>query len=273
MKSVSVNGFDMHYVEHGEGPPVVFVHGSLSDHRAWGKIPVIMGNDHRTLAPDLRYCGIADWPDSGERYSIQTHADDVAAFIRTQTSDSVALVGWSLGGSVSLVMAAQNPGLAGRMFLYEPSLYTFLEGDQLKSVMEGRAAASAGVTPHAQKGDFSNALRAAVDGLNGKAGFFDALSPTIQSMFFDNVRTMPLTAKMPPAPRITAADLGTIDIPVEICFGSDTRSYFQTIALTAAELMPRAKARSIRDAVHLWPSLEPDGFSTLLHEFLAGGQE
>ena len=75
MKSVSVNGFDMSYVEHGEGPPVVFVHGSLNDHRAWGDIPAIIGTDHRALTLNLRYCGTAAWPDGGEHYSIQTHAD------------------------------------------------------------------------------------------------------------------------------------------------------------------------------------------------------
>ncbi|MBT6273911.1 MAG: hypothetical protein HOI95_07240 [Chromatiales bacterium] len=134
----------------------------------------------------------------------------------------------------------------------------------MKSVTEDRDAAFGGAAPFAQKGDFAGALRAALDGVHDKPGFFDSLPHAIRTMCSDNVRTMPLSA----APLITPADLRAIAIPVEICFGSDTRSFFKTIARTAAELLPAAKARSVEGAFHLWPALEDQGFSSLLREFL-----
>lgn len=34
-RTIEVNGAELHYVDHGQGDPVLFVHGSVSDYRSW----------------------------------------------------------------------------------------------------------------------------------------------------------------------------------------------------------------------------------------------
>lgn len=50
-----VNGVDIEYVEQGEGPPLVFVHGYISDHRVWDDQIRLFSRHHKVIAPSQRY--------------------------------------------------------------------------------------------------------------------------------------------------------------------------------------------------------------------------
>jgi pimeloyl-ACP methyl ester carboxylesterase len=86
LRSISLNGIEVRYVEVGAGEPVVLIHGAISDHRTWQPHREELGRHVRAIMPDLRYCGAGAWTDDGEHYSVQTHADDVAALIREITA-------------------------------------------------------------------------------------------------------------------------------------------------------------------------------------------
>ena len=63
---IEVNGIPMSYVDDGSGEPVVFVHGAVSDPRAWEPIRAAIADKHRFIAPTLRYFGANEWLDKGE---------------------------------------------------------------------------------------------------------------------------------------------------------------------------------------------------------------
>ena len=126
-RSATLNGTEIRFAEIGTGDPVVLIHGAITDHRSWQPHRAELGQHVRAIMPDLRYCGTGPWEDAGGRYSVQTHADDVAALIRELTDEPVMLVGWSHGGAVAFTVAVQNPDLVKGMVLYEPSLDTYLE--------------------------------------------------------------------------------------------------------------------------------------------------
>lgn len=67
-----VNGVDIEYVEQGEGPPLVFVHGYISDHRVWDDQIRLFSRHHKVIAPSQRYFGTRQWRDRGERFSPST---------------------------------------------------------------------------------------------------------------------------------------------------------------------------------------------------------
>ena len=108
VKHASVNGVDLVYLEQGQGAPVVFVHGAFSDHRAWEGQREAVAQRHRYIALTQRYFGTAPWPDSGEKYSLATHADDLAVFIRELKAGPVRVVGWSYGGAIAQPVPAEN---------------------------------------------------------------------------------------------------------------------------------------------------------------------
>lgn len=270
LKSVRVNGYDMRHVETGEGEPVVFVHGTISDHRVWDEHLPVIGQSYRAIAPDLRYWGTAPWPDEGGNYSIQTHADDLAAFIRALSDEPATLVGWSHGGTVSLVTAAEHPDLVRRMFHYEASLPTILtDPADIKAATDSRAATFGGAMALVEKGELEAAVRTGLESASKSPGLVARMAPAAQAMFYENARSMPLMAATPPPPNITADDLRGLEMPAAFLAGGNGQEFHKIITRTAAALMPRAELQTIDDAVHAWPMLEPGEFCRRLLDFIA----
>jgi pimeloyl-ACP methyl ester carboxylesterase len=54
MQTLSVNGYDMAYLELGQGPRLVCVHGSLCDFRTWSALLGQLTQKHRVIAVSLR---------------------------------------------------------------------------------------------------------------------------------------------------------------------------------------------------------------------------
>src|SRR5262249_17496181 len=151
---IEVNGVGLVYQTQGDGAPVVFVHGSPGDYRTWDGEREAIAQGHRFIAVDLRYFGAAPWTDDGAKFSVATHADDLAAFIAGLKIGKVTLVGWSYGGAVALVTAVQHPELVGGLFLYEPGLTTFVnDAADAKLAADDRKAMLAPVIAATKAGD------------------------------------------------------------------------------------------------------------------------
>jgi len=107
----------------GRSPARVFIHG-LGSTGTWvyGEVaqdPRLGG--HRSLIVDLPGFGLSDRPgDWG--YSLEDHASVIAAICEARGLTGIDLVGHSLGGDISIVVAAQYPGLVGRLVISEANL-------------------------------------------------------------------------------------------------------------------------------------------------------
>jgi haloacetate dehalogenase len=79
-RTIRANGIRQHYLEAGEGPPVVLLHGFPETSYAWRfQIPELAKRYH-VIAPDLRGYGETDKPSSG--YDKRTMAMDVRELMR-----------------------------------------------------------------------------------------------------------------------------------------------------------------------------------------------
>jgi pimeloyl-ACP methyl ester carboxylesterase len=103
-----------------------FVHGNPCDHRIWEGQREAVAERYRFIAPTQRYFGTGPWPDDGARFSMATHADDLAAFIGQLGGGPVHVVGWSYGGAIAIVLAVHHPEWLKSMFVFEPGLATFV---------------------------------------------------------------------------------------------------------------------------------------------------
>src|SRR3954466_2644811 len=92
MQTLHVNGIDMAYLEVGQGPPLVCVHGSLSDFRVWSPVLGPLSKRHRMIAVSLRHFFPEHWDGSGDTYSIAQHTSDVTAFIEQLDAGPVDLM-------------------------------------------------------------------------------------------------------------------------------------------------------------------------------------
>ncbi|KAI7754476.1 hypothetical protein M8C21_027295 [Ambrosia artemisiifolia] len=83
-------------------PPLVFVHGSFHAAWCWSEhwLPFFSDNGFDSYAVSLLGQGESDDPDGSVAGSLQTHAADIADFIKNQTTLSPVLIGHSFGGLI-----------------------------------------------------------------------------------------------------------------------------------------------------------------------------
>ena len=107
----------------GDGPPRVFVHGLGGDSAtAWtGLVGRLEPLGCRSLQVDLLGHGRSDAP-VGFGYTLAEHADTVAAVVDQAVREPVDLVGHSMGGAISIVLAARRPDVVRSLLLVEPNL-------------------------------------------------------------------------------------------------------------------------------------------------------
>ncbi|QBJ94726.1 alpha/beta fold hydrolase [Rhodococcus sp. ABRD24] len=103
------------YVDLGEGPPVVLVHGLLGSHESWGPQIDMLAEKYRVIAPDLFGHGESDKP-RGD-YSLSSHAATVRDLMDHLEISSAPLVGHSLGGGIIMQMAYLFPERVERLCL------------------------------------------------------------------------------------------------------------------------------------------------------------
>lgn len=268
---IQTREIELSYEDGGKGQPVVFVHGSISDSRNWDAHREIVTAQYRMIALTQRYFGPSPWPDDGRNFSVQTHADDLAAFITALRLDRVTIVGHSYGGTVSLVMAISHPELVDRLFLYEFSpfsLSTFVEEsvDFIRATAEYLEVLGAGKAA-TNRGDTEAAVEILMDGVNG-VGSFQRLPHSVRSMMQQNGRTLPLLFAAPPSPSITREDLAKLNFPTSFVVGEDTRAFYKMVSKAASQYLPGSKFIEVANARHLWPHQNPAAFSRLVLDFL-----
>ncbi|MGA2059360.1 MAG: alpha/beta fold hydrolase [Thermoguttaceae bacterium] len=100
MKTFSINGTNLSFVDRGAGAALVLVHGFPLDHSMWsGQIEPLSAR-HRVIAPDLR--GFGQSGVSEGIVTMEQFADDLAALIDFLEIDEMAFCGLSMGGYIAL---------------------------------------------------------------------------------------------------------------------------------------------------------------------------
>ena len=115
--TVTANGIRQHYVEAGEGAPVVLLHGFPETHHAWRHQIPVLAQQYRVIAPDLRGYGETDKPASG--YDKRTMANDLRALLRELSIERVALVGHDRGARVATRFAKDHPEAVDRLVVMD----------------------------------------------------------------------------------------------------------------------------------------------------------
>ncbi|WP_246676364.1 alpha/beta hydrolase [Mesorhizobium sp. B1-1-5] len=125
-QTVDIGGLDLAYVEiPGSEPPLVLVHGFTDTSRSFSLLaPHLPGR--RLIVPDLRGHGGSQ---AGEGCGIADFADDIAGLIRRLRLDRPVVVGHSLGGMVSIALAARHPELVGGLVILASALMAGFEQD------------------------------------------------------------------------------------------------------------------------------------------------
>jgi pimeloyl-ACP methyl ester carboxylesterase len=109
-----LNGLHLYYETHGEGAPLVLLHGGLMSSETLGPlIAPLVASGRRVIAPDLQ--GHGRTADIDRPIDVRLMADDIAALIRHLGLDRPDVVGYSLGGGVAFHTAAKYPELVRKL--------------------------------------------------------------------------------------------------------------------------------------------------------------
>ncbi len=114
---VQVDGSHMAYVDEGDGPVVLFIHGNPTSSYIWRNIIPHISKTHRTIAIDLIGMGDSDKPDID--YTFQDHYAYVEGFIEELDLKNITLVLHDWGGGLGSYYAANHPGNVQAVALME----------------------------------------------------------------------------------------------------------------------------------------------------------
>ncbi|MFN2563407.1 MAG: alpha/beta fold hydrolase [Gemmatimonadaceae bacterium] len=113
-------GVRLHYVERGNGTPVVFIHGGGRDYRYWDAHLEWFARRYRAVAYSRRYAPPNANPAIRPDYAANIDAADLAALLQQLRLGPAHLVGASIGGVAALFLAVEHPELVRSLVLAEP---------------------------------------------------------------------------------------------------------------------------------------------------------
>lgn len=110
---VDVDGVRTYYEIHGEGEPLVLLHGGSATVESWSMQVPALANHYRVYVPERR--GHGRTPDVAGAITYEVMADDTAAFLDVLGSGAAHLVGWSDGAVVGLLVAMRHLELVRKL--------------------------------------------------------------------------------------------------------------------------------------------------------------
>ena len=120
----------LHYVEAGEGPLVLLLHGFPQFWYEWRhQIPALVEAGFRVVAPDMRGYNLSDKPPGVRAYRVELLARDVERLILACGERTATVVGHDWGAIVAWIAAMRYPGHVERLaILNVPHPARFLDG-------------------------------------------------------------------------------------------------------------------------------------------------
>jgi esterase len=268
VKTLQVNNYDMSYVERGSGPPLILVHGSLSDYRTWLPLLEEFSETNRTIAVSLRHYYPEQWDGKGNDLTLLQHADDMAAFIQALHTGPVSFLGHSRGGAVALIMASQHPELVSRLILSDPSA--------LSSMLANRPAVQADankrktkleeVMKYYQQGDTENGLKVFVNYVAGPSAW-EKTSETRRNRLRSNSWTQISLLRDIDTP-FSCNDAGNISAPVLLMTGEHSSPLYGYMHSALQACLKQVSHVVISDAGHMMFAANPTIFVFEVQDFI-----
>lgn len=269
MQTLTVNGYDMAYLDvgRGDGPPLVCVHGTLGDFRTWNAVLGPLSKRHRVIALSLRRFFPEHWDGIGNDYLMAQHVADVIGFIEKLDAGPVDLMGHSRGGHIGFRVAQSRPELLRKLVLAEP-------GGDLDASLKNEPA-TAGFVPVGQRmpaalekiksGDVDGALELVVDGIDGE-DTWRRLPAVPKQQLRDNVFTLIGQVGENRRP-FAKAEAQSIKTPTLLIGGDGTKGALSVIWRVLAEYIPGAKT-AVVPGRHWMFEQAPQEFCEAVLDFL-----
>lgn len=267
---VSVNGVELHYIEYGQGVPVVLVHGGLADYREWDAQIERFGSEFRVIAYSRRYNYPNHNPLSVADHSAITEAADLAALVGALRLSKPHVVGYSYGAFAALLFALEHPDALGRLVLAEPPVHRLaldvpggreLFDGFMKSLWWPVGAAF-------RAGDTELALRITFDVFVGPGGF-DLIPEEVRQVCYENLREWKaLTTSVDAFPAVSRDRVRALTVPTLLLTGGNTLPIHHLVNDELEQILSWGRRVTIPDASHGMWAEQPVACGEAVREFL-----
>ncbi len=272
VKIRKVNGYSTEYLDLGSDEPIVFVHGAISDYRAWADFELPISKRQRYIAYSRRCFGSQPDTCSQPPVNFQTYVDDLAAFIESLNAGPAHLVGWSSGANITSVLAATRPDLVKSAIHFE------LVDDKL--IVDEASLADAKRTFLARSVPYTEAIKAGDHDSAGarslefvfeqEIGAFERERPGTRRIVIDNIATT-IAIRQSAAgqsPMLTCELLRSTQVPTLVVHGELTNAYWAAMSRRAAECIPGARLAVLTNVKHDAPIRKPADFAEMILSFV-----
>jgi pimeloyl-ACP methyl ester carboxylesterase len=107
---IEANGISLYVEEHGEGVPVLMLHGWPDSARLWRhQVPVLAGRGFRVITPDLRGFGRSEQPGEVRSYGLRNVVGDITGLLDRLEVPAAHVVGHDWGAAVAWLTAIMRP--------------------------------------------------------------------------------------------------------------------------------------------------------------------
>ena len=254
----STDGTQIAYDSGGEGPPVVLVHGTGSNHACWDGVRELLENEFRVYAMDRR--GRGESGDAGE-YHIEREFEDIATLVES-VGEPVNLVGHSYGSLTSLGASTLITDSLRRMVLYEPPLWTPNKNLAPEDALEK-------MDRLIEEGDDEGVVETFfidVAHSEERLAYYRTLDSWDHRL--DAAPTIAREVRGTNIYRPSAGDFEHVDTPARVMQGSETGGHLPAGTRAAYELLPNSELLELGGLDHSAIYSAPERFAEATIEFL-----
>jgi epoxide hydrolase 4 len=278
-----VGGVRLHYVEAGEGPLVLLLHGFPEFWYSWRhQIPALAEAGFHVVAPDLRGYNLSDKPEGVESYRIERLVEDAAGLVHHFGARRAAIVGHDWGGIVAWFCGMLQPRIVERLVIlnaphpaaYERELFRSTQG--LRSWYAGFFQLPILPETALRARDF-----AAVEHvLRTEPVRRDAFSDDDIRLYKEalaqpgalNATVNYYRAALRYRPALSPEDEHRIEAPTMLVWGERDPYLVESLTRNLEHWVPRIRVERLHDVSH-WVQVDaPVRVNQLLLDFLQGGE-
>ncbi len=118
----TVDGLKLHYVDEGDGSPVVMLHGNPTWSFYYRRLADALRDEYRVIVPDHMGCGFSDKPQDYD-YTLSAHIDNLENLTAGLGLENITLVLHDWGGAIGMGYAVRHPGKIKKIIVLNTSAF------------------------------------------------------------------------------------------------------------------------------------------------------